>query len=59
MKYYLLLGACGSVVGWGTAQQSRQVAGMIPDGVIEIFHWLNPSGRTIALGSTHPLTEIS
>jgi hypothetical protein len=24
-----------------------------------IFHWHNPSGRTMALGSTQPLTEMS
>ena len=35
------------------------VAGSIPDGVIGIFHWHNPSGRTMALGSTQPLTEMS
>jgi hypothetical protein len=23
------------------------------------FHWHNPSGRTMALGSTQPLTEMS
>jgi hypothetical protein len=38
---------------------SRQVAGSIPDGVIGIFHWNNPSGRTVALGSTWPLTEMN
>ena len=38
---------------------NRQVAGSIPDGVIEIFQWHNPSGRTMALGSTQPLTEMS
>ena len=38
---------------------SRKVAGSIPDGVIGIFHWYNPSGRTMALGSTQPLTEMS
>jgi hypothetical protein len=27
----------------------------IPDGVIGIFHWHNPFGRTMALGSTQPL----
>ena len=32
--------------------------GLIPDGVIGIFHWHNPSGRTIALGLTQPLTEM-
>jgi len=31
---------------------NRQVAGSIPDGVIGIFQWHNPSGRTMALGST-------
>jgi hypothetical protein len=29
------------------------------DGVIGIFHWRNPSGRTIALGSTQLLSEMS
>ena len=38
---------------------SRKVAVSIPDGVIGIFHWLNPSGRIMALGSTQPLTEMS
>ena len=28
------------------------VAVSIPDGVIGIFHWHNPSGRTMALGLT-------
>ena len=26
---------------------------------LEIFHWHNPSGRTMALGLTQPLTEMS
>jgi hypothetical protein len=30
---------------------SRKVAGSIPDGVTELFQWLNPSGRTVALGT--------
>jgi hypothetical protein len=34
-------------------------AGSIPNGVIGIFHWHNPSDRTMALGSTQPLTEMS
>jgi hypothetical protein len=38
---------------------NRKVGGSIPDGVIWIFHWHNPSGRTLALGSTQPLTEMS
>jgi hypothetical protein len=31
----------------------------IPDGVSGIFHFHNPSGRTMALGLTQQLTEIS
>ena len=38
---------------------SRKVAGSIPGGVIAIFHWHNPSDRTVALESTQPLTEMS
>jgi hypothetical protein len=37
---------------------SREVTGLIPDGVIGIFHWHNPSGCTMALGLTQPLREI-
>ena len=48
-------GAPGGAVSWGNAP----VAGSIPDGVIENFHWHNPSGRTMALRSTPPLTEMS
>jgi hypothetical protein len=38
---------------------SRKVAVSIPDGVIGIFRWHNPSGRTKALGSTQLLTEMN
>jgi len=38
---------------------NRKVAGSIPDGVIGFFHWHIPSGRTMALGLTQPLTEMS
>jgi hypothetical protein len=52
---------------WGTRWRSslrhcttsRKVAGSIPDGVIGIFHLHNPSGRTMAQGSTLPLTEMN
>ena len=50
------MGARGSAVGWGT---SLKVAGSIPDSVIGIFHWHNPSGRNMAVGLTQPLTEMS
>jgi hypothetical protein len=50
----------GEAVGWGTALRatSQEVAGSIPDGVTGIFPWRNPSGRTMALGSTQFLTEM-
>ena len=37
---------------------SWEVAGSFPDGVIAIFHWRNPTGRTMALGKTQGLTEM-
>ena len=37
---------------------SQKVVGSIPEGVIGIFLWHNPSGRTIAPGLTQPLTEM-
>jgi len=52
-------------VGTAVAQWLRRcatnwkVAGSIPEDVIGIFHWHNPSDRTMALGSTQPLTEMS
>ena len=38
---------------------NRKVSGSITGGVIGIFHWHNTSDRTMALGSTQPLTEMS
>ena len=55
LNYIVTLEARGGAVGWGTALQ----AGSIPDGEIGIFHWHNPSGRTMALGLTQPLTEMN
>ena len=37
---------------------SLKAAGSIPDGVTGIFHSHNPSGRTMTMGLTQPLTEI-
>jgi len=36
-----------------------KVTGSIPDGVTGIFHWHNPSGCTMTLGLTQPLTEMT
>ena len=38
---------------------SQKVAGSIPDGVVGIFHWHNPSSHTMALGLTQPLKEMT
>ena len=40
------------------ALRYKSVAGSIPDGVIEFFHGHNPSGRTMALVLTQPITEM-
>jgi hypothetical protein len=37
----------------------QKIAGSIPDGVMEFFIDINPFVRTMALGSTQPLTEMS
>jgi hypothetical protein len=42
-------------VGRGTALHAARSR----IGVIGIFHYLNPSGRTTALGTTESLTEIT
>ena len=51
----------GRAVAWWLRHYTinRQVTGSIPDGDIGIFQWHHPSGRTMALGSTQPLTEMS
>jgi hypothetical protein len=46
--------ARGGTVGWGNALQ----AGRSRVQFTGIFQWHNPSGRTMALGSTQPLTEM-
>ena len=44
---------------WRSYATTWQVAGSIPDGVRIFSPWHNPAGRTMALGSTQPLTEMS
>ena len=61
-QWYFLMGFTVTNLHFTLSQKfgtNRKVAGSIPDGVIWIFHWHNPSYRTIALGSTQPLTEMS
>jgi hypothetical protein len=44
---------------WKHCATNQKVPASIPDGVVRIFHWHNPSGRTMALGLTEPLTQMS
>ena len=46
-------------ISWGTAVRAGRPRVWFPMGVIGIFHRLNPSCPTMALGSTQPLTEMS
>jgi hypothetical protein len=48
---------CGG--GSGYYATSQKVSGSIPDEIIGILNLPNPSSRTVALGSTQPLTEMS
>jgi hypothetical protein len=64
-SYYILgimsniNGAHNSAVGWGAMLQTGRSWVFIPEGVIGLFNLPNPSSRTMALGSTQPLTEMS
>jgi hypothetical protein len=52
--------ACNELNNWfRQCATSRKVADPTPDGVTEILNWHNPSGHTMALGLTQPLTEMS
>ena len=48
--------------GYAVAQligaTSQKIAGSIPADAIQIFYWLNPCGRPMALGFTQPITEM-
>jgi hypothetical protein len=53
VSYVVDTGARGSVVA-----TSRRVTGSSPDEV-DFYNLPNPSSRTVSLGSTQPLTEMS
>ena len=44
---------------WRCCATNRKVTGLIPHGITGIFHSHNPFDRTMALGSTQPLTGMS
>jgi hypothetical protein len=54
---------CSLIVRWRllvvALHYKPEVARSIPDDVIGIFYWLDPSGRIMPFGSTQPLTEMS
>ena len=52
------MGPSGDAVTLERVTTSRKVMGSIPECVIGIFRWHNPSGHTIAQGLTQPLTEM-
>jgi hypothetical protein len=47
------------LLNWRSWSRHSTKSGPIRDGVTGIFHWHNPSGRTVALGSIQALTEMS
>ena len=49
-------GTRGNAAGWGTALWTGR--SQVRFGV-RVFHWHNSSGRTVALGSAQPLTEMN
>jgi len=61
MKYWYLsirLGGTRWHIWLRHCATNQKAMGLIPDGVIVIFHCHNPSGHTMALGLTQPLTEM-
>ena len=58
-KIYSILDTAHTMFCTVFSPTSWKVTGLIPIGVTGIFHWHNPSGQTMALGSTQPLTEMS
>jgi hypothetical protein len=52
-------GARGSVVGWGTTLQAGMSRLRFTMKSLDFFNFHNTSSRTMALGSTQPLTEMS
>jgi hypothetical protein len=67
MSWYCFFNSRSTSSAWGhaTAQwlrhcaTNRKVARSIPNGITGIFHWHNPFGRTMNLGSTQTPTEMS
>jgi hypothetical protein len=62
---FLNKAVCAEETGTAVAQwlrhcaRNQKVVFSIPDGVMEFFIDINPSDRTMVLGPTQPLTEMS
>jgi hypothetical protein len=56
-EYHTFLHAVAQLVE--APRYKSEGRGSIPDGVIGIFHWHNTSDRTMAMGLTQPLAEMS
>jgi hypothetical protein len=52
------MGACSSIVGWGTMLQAGRSRVRFPRRSL-IFNWPHYSSRTMALWSTRPIIEMS
>jgi hypothetical protein len=52
-------GTRGSVVGWSTRLKAGRSRVRFRMRSLDVFNWPNTSSRTMALGSTQPLTEMS
>jgi hypothetical protein len=57
IKYRNIVAARGSIVGWGNMLQAWRLQVRFP--MKSFINSPNPSSRTMALGSTQPLTEMS
>jgi hypothetical protein len=60
-EMFILFLACMAARGGAVVEllRYRKVADLIPDCVTGIFYSHNPSGRTMVMGPTQPLTEMS
>jgi hypothetical protein len=52
-------GVCGSVVGWDAMLQDRRSWFRFPIRSLDFFNCPNSSSRTMVLGPTQPLKEMS
>jgi hypothetical protein len=59
LYYNMLFGTWGTILGWGTMLSARRSWVQIMMKSLDFFNVCNPSSRTMALGSTQPLTEMS